>query len=176
MRINLYFLAGFVVVSAMVSSVVWAQSAPIYNSPNSSYSAGGPLNLQQILRGNENAAKGDKNQYYGQYYGGQNFRPYGTTGVNQGYGLSPQEVANARAKRDSRAQQAERENLAALQRYDDELAAFEAQQAQQYGQQIYGQQPATYNPNPAANSGRRVYNPKDQERLEKPRRVFNSLR
>ncbi len=177
MKNKIYFLSFAFVLSALVSSMVWAQSTPIYNSSTSSYSAGGPLNLQQILQGNKNAATGEQNQYYGEYYGGQNFRPYGTSGVNAGYGFSPQEIARARAERAANAQQRERENLAALQRYDDELAAYQREQAQNNGQ-TYGQQPASYNNvgAGATGSGRRVYNQKDRERLEKPAKVFNSLR
>lgn len=178
MKNKFYLLSAFLVLATIVSGVVWAQSAPVYNRPNSSYSSGGPLNLQQILQGNRQAATGSKNNYYGgDYYGGQSYRPYGIDDPSSsGLSVSPDDILKARAERDREARARERENLAALAQYNDELAAFEQSQALQSNQNLTGQQPVGFSPTGNTGAGgRRVYKPEEEERLNKPKRVFNSL-
>lgn len=177
MKNKMYLLAGFVGLVTLISGVVWAQSTPLYNSSNTSYSTGGPLNLGQILQGNRQAATGAKNQYYGgDYYGGQSYRPYGIDDPSSsGLSVSPDEVLKARAERDRNARLREQENLASLQQYNDELAEFERTQALQSNQNLIGQQPVGFRPT-STTGGRRVYDRKAQERFDKPRKVFNSLR
>lgn len=175
---KIYFLAGFCAFTLLASTAVWAQSAPIYNSSNSGYSSGGPLNLEQLLQGNQNAASGSRSQYYGSssdYFGGRSFRPYGLDEPgSRGLSVTQDEVLRARAERDRQARERERENLAAMQSYNDELAAFERGQIQSSNPAMYRQ--PTRATTGATTTGRRVYNRGDQERFEKPRRVFNSLR
>lgn len=150
---------------------VWAQSSPVYNPPNSSYTTGGPLNLKQILQGNQNAALGGKNQYYG----GGNGRPFGIDNQNFSLGLTPQDIQSSRARRDAEAQRSERDNLAALARYDDDLAAFQRQQNANSSDQAQNRQRASGFTAPATGTGRRVYKQGERDRFDKPRRVFNSL-
>jgi len=169
----MYLFNGLLVLMLALSPVVFAQSAPIYNPSNSSYSSTGPLNLQQMLRGNRSSGAPVASQYNNQYYGGQNYRPYRLNDPTPGLSVTPEEVFAARAQRDRDARAREQENLASLQRYDDELAAFEQnQQAGQFPAQL--NQPASART--PQRSGRRVYNQEEREQFQKPRRVFNSLR
>ncbi len=169
---NIMCFLGVLAVFLIGNVAAWAQSSTLYNPPNSSYTTGGPLNLKQILQGNQNAATGAKNQYYG----GSNARPFGIDNQNFSLGLTPQDIQASRARRDAEAQRSERENLAALAQYDDELAAFQRQQqanSQERGQSqgVRASGAAPFN----TGTGRRVYKKGERERFEKPRRVFNSL-
>lgn len=174
MMTNKLCIFGFLLISMVfISSISYAQSAPIYNPSNSSYTTSGPLNLQQIIRGRQGSSSPIASQYNNQYYGGKNYRPYRLNDPTPGLSVTPDEIFAARSQRDREARAREQENLASLQRYNDELAAFE--QAQQAGQS-----PTQVNQSssraPIQRSGRRVYNQEEQERFQKPRRVFNSLR
>lgn len=153
-----------------VSLILWASTAhaqSIYNKPNNDYQTGGPLSLNQLMRGNENAATGARNV---RYYGGQNFRPYGLDNDNFSLNLTPEQVRANRAERDRLAQQREQENLENLNNYYDELAAYEAQ-IQQQNQQGQASQSRSRGP------VRRVLRDDSEERRESvmPRRIFNSL-
>jgi len=173
MKNKMYVFGGLFVLMLAMSPIVLAQSSPIYNPSNSSYSSTGPLNLQQLLRGNQRGSAPVASQFNTQYYGGQNYRPYRLNDPTPGLSVTPDEVFAARNQRDREARAREQENLASLARYNDELAAFEQnQQAGQIPSQL--NQPASASS--TQRSGRRVYNQEERERFQKPRRVFNSLR
>lgn len=74
-------------------------NAQIYNSIGSS--SRGPLSLNQILQGNDNAADGTRNAYSGNY----NSRPYGVNGSNKSLALSPSELDETRRRREEIARQ-----------------------------------------------------------------------
>lgn len=170
---NIFYFLGLLAVLLMGSAhETWAQSSRIYNSPNSSYTASGPLNLKQILRGNQNAALGGRSQFYG----GSNGRPFGLDNQNFSSGITAQDIQASRARRDAAAQRSERESLAALAQYDDDLAAFQRQQQQGNNSQgrVQSQRASGFTGG-ATGTGRRVYKQGERERFNKPRRVFNSL-
>jgi len=169
---NIYlFLGVFCALMVAVICPVLAQSTPIYNSPNTNYTGSGPLNLQQIIRGGQGSGVSSGSQYYG----GRNARPFGLDNRNFSLGLTPQDIQASRSRRDSEARRREQENLAALRKYDDDLAAFERQQQANSQAQLQQANQGSVSA-PIIGTVRRVFNPQSRERFEKPRRVFNSLR
>lgn len=137
----------------------------IYNSPNSSYGTRGPLSLKQMLEGKSDAADGSKNSYYG----GSNFRPYGTDNNNYSLSLSPDEIRASRARRDALAQQRERENQRSLL----QNAQYDDVESQTNGYLNRFQSGAVRAP---ANLSKKKRFKQRKRGFEMPKKVFNSIR
>jgi len=155
-------------IGILMASAVHAQTS-IYNKPNNNYQTGGPLSLNQLMQGNPNAATGDRNV---EYYGGQNYRPYGLDNDNFSLNLTPEQVETNRRERNRLAQQRERENTESINSYYDELAAYEAQIQQQQQQNQATQRESS---SPVRVRTRTDKNNRDRERSVMPKRIFNSL-
>ncbi len=138
--------------------------ARLYNAPNSSYGTRGPISLRQMLAGKENAANGSKNSYYG----GSNFRPYGTDNNNYSLSLSPDQIRASRARRDAFAQQRERENMKTLQ----QTAQLDGVEGQTNNFLNKFQSRAVRAP---ANLGRKDRFKQRKKGFEMPKKVFNSI-
>lgn len=140
----------------------------IYNS--SSRSGAKPLSLRQIIEGRDEETARSSYSDTGDYYGGQNYRPYGVSNNNYSLNLSAAEIEADRARRNREAQRAEREAIDSLQQ-----AAF-VPYTETSSPNIYEGDFYSYG---SGQSRRRVgssYKQRDdQNGFEMPRKVFNSI-
>ena len=156
--------------SRRVYNRTYNSGAPLFNSYSGSSTLGRPLSIRQMLENRDNAATGDYT-----YYGGTNYRPYGIDNSSFSLGMDEAKFRASRARRDSLAQQRERENELLLQSQSnyDEYPSITSQGV--------GYDPAA----PVYNQGGqnirlkpldlRRKNQRKKNGFEMPSRVFNSI-
>lgn len=147
------------------------KSAPLYNTGTvSSYSTGGPIALNQLLRGNNAAANGSR-QYA--YSGQQTFGA-----KDYSLSLSPDQVRANRARQEANYQRQQRE-LQQQARQQERLAAQSASQNSVQGQtnqflnQFQSPNAQAIQTSSGASQRRVVRRPSG---FETPKKVFNSVR
>ena len=144
-------------------------SSAIFNAPSNSSGAGGPLSLNQLLRGTPNSSSSNAvgSSASSLYYGGVNSRPYGIDGGNYSLSLSPEAIKNSRARRDQLAQE----------RYQDVLAAIDGSRF--ISPEGSEEEQNSLLPNSAIGSSQqRQIQPQYKQRddnFEIPKKVFNSI-